>query len=187
MAVVRPYRPSDLPALYDICLKTADNGADATHLYGDHRVVGEIFAAPYAVLEPDHALVAEDAEGIAGYILGAVAHHDGMMGVQVLQGRSDDGRFTERNTFHGCFIIRRTVDSLEEAVDAMVRQNGAGKPLGFLGGHRHRLPGFGEGLQEFTYAGVQPALGDAGRHVIPAVPADHLVQHGRRDVGHVEQ
>ena len=33
MAVVRPYRPSDLPALYDICLQTADNGADGTHLY----------------------------------------------------------------------------------------------------------------------------------------------------------
>ncbi len=71
MAEVRPYRPSDLPALYDICLKTADNGADGTHLYSDPRLVGDIFAAPYAALEPGHAFVAEDAEGVAGYILGA--------------------------------------------------------------------------------------------------------------------
>src|SRR3990167_366257 len=71
MALVRPYRPSDLPALYDICLKTADNGADGTHLYDDSRIVGEIFAAPYGTLEPGHAFVAEDADGVAGYILGA--------------------------------------------------------------------------------------------------------------------
>jgi len=71
MAEVRPYRPSDLPALYDICLRTADNGADGTHLYADPRIVGEIFAAPYAALEPGHAFVAEDADGVAGYILGA--------------------------------------------------------------------------------------------------------------------
>jgi GNAT superfamily N-acetyltransferase len=71
MAVVRPYRPADLPALYDICLRTADNGADGSHLYADPRIVGEIFAAPYAALEPGHAFVAEDADGVAGYILGA--------------------------------------------------------------------------------------------------------------------
>lgn len=71
MTVVRPYRPSDLPGLYDICLKTGDNGADGTHLYEDHRIIGEIFAAPYAALEPAHAFVAEDADGVAGYILGA--------------------------------------------------------------------------------------------------------------------
>ncbi|MBX3483321.1 GNAT family N-acetyltransferase [Phenylobacterium sp.] len=70
MVEVRPYRPGDLPALYDICLKTGDNGADGTHLYEDHRIIGEIFAAPYALLEPQHAFVAEDDEGVAGYILG---------------------------------------------------------------------------------------------------------------------
>ena len=71
MARVRPYRPGDLPALYDICLKTGDNGADGTHLYEDLRILGEIFAAPYGVLLPDYAFVAEDDAGVAGYILGA--------------------------------------------------------------------------------------------------------------------
>jgi ribosomal protein S18 acetylase RimI-like enzyme len=69
-ATIRPYREGDLPALHDICLKTGDNGADASHLYADPMIIGEIFAAPYAVLQPDFALVAEDADGVAGYILG---------------------------------------------------------------------------------------------------------------------
>lgn len=70
MAVVRPYRPDDLEALYEICLKTGDGGGDATPLYEDLRLIGEIFAAPYALLEPGHAWVAEDEVGVAGYILG---------------------------------------------------------------------------------------------------------------------
>ena len=65
MVAIRPYRASDLPALYDICLKTGDNGADATRLYADPGLIGEIFAAPYAALEPGHAFVAEDDEGVA--------------------------------------------------------------------------------------------------------------------------
>lgn len=71
MATVRPYRPEDLPALYEICLRTADNGADGSHLYADPKLVGEIFAAPYGALQPDCAFVAEDDQGVAGYILGA--------------------------------------------------------------------------------------------------------------------
>ena len=42
---IRPYAPGDLPALYDICLKTGDNGADGTHLYADPQILGEIYAA----------------------------------------------------------------------------------------------------------------------------------------------
>jgi len=70
MVEVRPYRPGDLDALYEICLKTGDNGADATHLYQDPRLIGEIYAGPYAALEPDHAFVAEDDQGVAGYVIG---------------------------------------------------------------------------------------------------------------------
>lgn len=70
MAQVRAARPEDLPALYDICLKTGDAGADATALYADPRILGEIYAAPYARLELDLAFVAEDEVGVCGYILG---------------------------------------------------------------------------------------------------------------------
>lgn len=70
MTTIRPYRPSDLPALYEICLKTGDSGADGSHLYSDPKVIGEIYAAPYGVLNPGLAFVAEDEQGVAGYIVG---------------------------------------------------------------------------------------------------------------------
>ena len=70
-AVIRPYEARDLDALHDICLKTGDSGADGTHLYQDPRIIGEIFAAPYGVLNPDLAFVAEDEQGVAAYIVGA--------------------------------------------------------------------------------------------------------------------
>ena len=71
MVEIRPYRPGDLEALYEICLKTGDGGKDATHLYEDPPLIGEIFAAPYATLQPDCAFVAEDEDGVGAYILGA--------------------------------------------------------------------------------------------------------------------
>lgn len=71
-AEIRPVRPEDLEALYEIALKTGANGEDATALYADPRLVGHIYAAPYALLAPDCAFVAEDGEGVGGYILGAL-------------------------------------------------------------------------------------------------------------------
>jgi GNAT superfamily N-acetyltransferase len=67
---VRPYRPGDLDALYDICLQTGEHGGDASALYADPRLIGEIYAAPYAMLEPELAFVAEDAAGVAAYVIG---------------------------------------------------------------------------------------------------------------------
>ena len=71
-AHIRPYRPGDLDALYRICLLTGDAGQDATSLYHDPRLLGHIFAAPYALLEPSLAFVAEDTAGVSGYIVGAL-------------------------------------------------------------------------------------------------------------------
>lgn len=68
---IRPARPDDLAALYLIALATGDAGQDAAALYRDPQLVGHLYAAPYAVLEPDSAFVAEDAVGVGGYILGA--------------------------------------------------------------------------------------------------------------------
>lgn len=69
---IRPYEPKDLDALYDICLKTGDTGEDATHLYSDPKLLGHLYAAPYATLEPDLTFVLEDERGVCGYILGAL-------------------------------------------------------------------------------------------------------------------
>ena len=71
MAEIRPYRASDLEDLYRICLATGLAGQDASGVYADPKLVGHLYAAPYGLLLPDCALVAEDAEGVAGYILGA--------------------------------------------------------------------------------------------------------------------
>lgn len=71
-ASIRPYGPDDLEALYDICLRTGDAGQDASHLYQDPKLLGHLFAAPYAIYEPELALVLEDAQGVCGYILGAL-------------------------------------------------------------------------------------------------------------------
>lgn len=68
---VRAYRPSDLDALYEICVRTADSGGDARGKYASDRLMGDLFAAPYAVLEPEHAHVLDDGSGRAvGYVLG---------------------------------------------------------------------------------------------------------------------
>ncbi len=69
---IRSYHPNDLDALYDICLKTGDTGEDATHLYGDSTLLGHLYAAPYAALEPDLTFMLEDSEGVCGYILGTL-------------------------------------------------------------------------------------------------------------------
>jgi ribosomal protein S18 acetylase RimI-like enzyme len=68
--VIRPYRPGDLDAVYRVCLQTGRNGGDASPLYRDHRLLGHLHAAPYAVLEPSLAFVAEDDAGVGGYIVG---------------------------------------------------------------------------------------------------------------------
>ena len=67
---IRPFQPSDLQALNEICLRTGDNGADASHLYRDPDLLGQRFAAPYAVLEPDLCFVLVRQDRPRGYILG---------------------------------------------------------------------------------------------------------------------
>ncbi|WP_336646423.1 GNAT family N-acetyltransferase [Microbacterium sp. USHLN186] len=70
MPQIRPYRDADRDALYDICLRTADAGGDATGLFADERLCGEVFAAPYAVRHPDLCWVVESDDGrTVGYIV----------------------------------------------------------------------------------------------------------------------
>ncbi|MFB7944438.1 GNAT family N-acetyltransferase [Kitasatospora phosalacinea] len=67
--VVRPYRPTDRAALFDICVRTAENGGDSRQTYPDHELLPNIFAAPYAELEPDLAFVLDDGGQAVGYVL----------------------------------------------------------------------------------------------------------------------
>lgn len=69
---IRLCEPRDRAAVYDVCLKTGDNGNDSTHLYDDPEALGHIYVGPYMRLEPELAFVAEDADGVCGYVLGAL-------------------------------------------------------------------------------------------------------------------
>ncbi|HEY1574034.1 MAG TPA: GNAT family N-acetyltransferase [Pseudonocardiaceae bacterium] len=70
-AVIRPYQPTDRDAVYDVCLRTAAAGQDATGLHDDPDVVADVFAGPYVHLEPDFAFVLDDGGRAVGYVLGA--------------------------------------------------------------------------------------------------------------------
>ena len=68
---IRPYRPSDLDAIYDIGVRTAASGGDARGRHSSDRLLGDVWAVPYVVREPQHAHVLDDGTGTAvGYILG---------------------------------------------------------------------------------------------------------------------
>lgn len=72
MNIRRP-RPSDTDDLYAVCLGTGDSGKDATGMYDDPRLLGEVFVGPYLVHEPDFAWVYADGNDRArGYVLGAL-------------------------------------------------------------------------------------------------------------------
>lgn len=71
-AIIRPARLDELPALYGVVLKTANNGGDATALHRLPDVQGEVYVGPYVTFEPDLAFVIADDEGPAGFALGAL-------------------------------------------------------------------------------------------------------------------
>lgn len=72
MPRIRPFRSGDEPALADICLKTADAGADATGVLDDDDLWAEVFVLPYAARHPEFAFVVETDDGrVAGYIVSA--------------------------------------------------------------------------------------------------------------------
>ncbi|WP_461011257.1 GNAT family N-acetyltransferase [Streptomyces capparidis] len=66
---IRPYRPEDRAALYDICIRTGHEGGDARHLYDDHDLLPDIFAAPYVAFDPRLCFVLDDGERAVGYVV----------------------------------------------------------------------------------------------------------------------
>jgi ribosomal protein S18 acetylase RimI-like enzyme len=71
MAEIRAVQQSDLDDLYRICLATGAGGEDAGALYRHPKLLGHVYAAPYAVLSPRSVFVVEDTLGVGGYIVGA--------------------------------------------------------------------------------------------------------------------
>lgn len=70
--LIRHVRADDRNALYDICLRTADLGGDATHLYNDPALPGHVWAGPYLAHQPEYGfVVVDDADAPIGYAIGA--------------------------------------------------------------------------------------------------------------------
>ncbi|MDM7829974.1 GNAT family N-acetyltransferase [Cellulomonas edaphi] len=66
---IRPFHPSDLGAIYRICLLTGLAGGDSSHLYRNPELLGHVYAGPYPVADPSATFVVADDEGVAGYIV----------------------------------------------------------------------------------------------------------------------
>ena len=70
MARIRPFRTDDVAALYDVCVRTADVGADATGILDDDALWGDLFAVPYARRDPGLCWVVEGDDGpVIGYVV----------------------------------------------------------------------------------------------------------------------
>jgi ribosomal protein S18 acetylase RimI-like enzyme len=69
-ATIRPYRDSDLAAVYDICVETANAGQGARGRYSTDDLVPDTVAGPYVVLEPEHAYVLDNGGRAVGYVIG---------------------------------------------------------------------------------------------------------------------
>jgi len=67
--VIRPFHPSDLGAIYRICLLTGDAGGDSSHLYRNPDLLSHLYAGPYPVADPGLTFVVADELGVAGYIV----------------------------------------------------------------------------------------------------------------------
>ena len=68
---VRRFATPDTPWLYDVCLRTADLGGDASHLHRDPSLPGHVWLGPYLFLHPELAWVVDDGHGRPlGYVVG---------------------------------------------------------------------------------------------------------------------
>ena len=67
---IRRYKKTDLDSLYQICLRTGDNGKDATRCYNDKKLIGHIYSAPYAIFEPELCFILSMDSNPCGYIIG---------------------------------------------------------------------------------------------------------------------
>ena len=69
VTIVRDFLPRDTDELYEVCLRTGDEGKDATGLMTYPRLLGDIFVGPYLRFAPELALTADDGQRAAGYAL----------------------------------------------------------------------------------------------------------------------
>ncbi|RUS72113.1 hypothetical protein EGW08_020126 [Elysia chlorotica] len=70
---LRPYRSEDEDALYQICLKTCDDGMDGTDVFPDSPLLmGDKLLGKFLTLSPEYGFVIEDDMGVCGYAVAAL-------------------------------------------------------------------------------------------------------------------
>ena len=67
--------PAEVARLYEVCLRTGSDGADASALTTDPRLLGELYLGAYLRFAPELAFVLVDTrlpgvEGVVGYVVG---------------------------------------------------------------------------------------------------------------------
>ncbi|PPL19970.1 GNAT family N-acetyltransferase [Microterricola pindariensis] len=69
MLEIRPYRPSDRAAVYDICVRTADAGGDARGQYSSDDLMPDVYAGPYLEYAPELVSIVASGDRAVGYLL----------------------------------------------------------------------------------------------------------------------
>lgn len=66
---LRRFETRDRDDLYVVCLRTGDDGNDATGQYTVDTLLGEVYVGPYLAFEPDLAWVVDNDGVASGYVL----------------------------------------------------------------------------------------------------------------------
>jgi ribosomal protein S18 acetylase RimI-like enzyme len=67
---IRQATKSDQERLYEICVLTGDSGKDATGIFQQPQLLGDIWVGPYLQLSPEHCFVVQNENGQAlGYCI----------------------------------------------------------------------------------------------------------------------
>ena len=66
---IRLYRPADRADVYNVCVRTAAAGGDATGIYSSDDLMPDVFAGPYLAFQPDLAFVVDVGDRVAGYVI----------------------------------------------------------------------------------------------------------------------
>lgn len=69
--ILRSIELRDLESLFAISIATGLHGGNASQLYADQRLIGQIYSAPYCVLLPEFGLVVEEESAVVGFAVGA--------------------------------------------------------------------------------------------------------------------
>jgi len=66
---IRTATLGDEARLYEICVLTGDSGKDATGIFEEPNLLGDIWVGPYLHLSPAHCFVVDDNSEVLGYCI----------------------------------------------------------------------------------------------------------------------